>query len=62
MRGNLNFNYRIIRLPIDLVDYVVVHELCHLREFNHSARFWQLVGETVPDFRKRRHTLRKILL
>jgi len=60
--GNLQFNYRVIRLPLVLVDYIVVHELCHLRELNHSVRFWQLVGETVPDFRQRRRTLRRIAL
>jgi len=61
-KGNLNFNYRVLKLPISLVDYIIVHELCHLREFNHSKRFWNLVGETLPDFEARRHALRKILL
>jgi hypothetical protein len=61
-KGNLNFNYRLLKLPLSLVDYIVVHELCHLREFNHSKRFWDLVGETLPDFRERRAALRKIPL
>lgn len=61
-KGNLNFNYRLLKLPRTLVDYVVVHELCHLREFNHSKRFWALVEETLPDFRTRRAALRKITL
>lgn len=58
-RGNLNFNYRIVMLPEALCDYVVVHELCHLQEFNHSDRFWKLVAQTVPDHVRRRAELKK---
>lgn len=47
--GNLSFNYRIALLPPHLADYVIVHEVCHLKEFNHSRRFWELVGECVED-------------
>ena len=61
-KGNLNFNYRIVRLPLSLVDYIVVHELCHLRELNHSRAFWQLVADTLPDFKERRSALRKVVL
>ncbi len=57
-RGNLNFNYRIIFLPDGLAEYVVAHEICHLKEFNHSAAFWKLVGELIPDYRERRRNLR----
>lgn len=57
--GNLNFNYKIIFLPSELRDYVIVHELCHLKELNHSERFWQLVAETMPDYRRIRHQLRE---
>jgi predicted metal-dependent hydrolase len=59
-KGNLNFNYRLVHLPPPLADYVVVHELCHLGEFNHSKRFWALVEQTVPDWRARRAALTKI--
>ncbi len=57
-KGNLNFNYKVALLPEHLCDYVVVHELCHLREFNHSRRFWDLVAIAVPDYRARRAELR----
>lgn len=49
-KGNLNFNYKIALLPPHLSDYVVVHELCHLGEFNHSQDFWDLVGKTFPNY------------
>jgi predicted metal-dependent hydrolase len=51
-KGNLNFNYKIAFLPASLCDYIVVHELCHLAEFNHSRNFWGLVGKTIPDYKK----------
>jgi len=56
--GNLNFNYKIFLLPPHLADYIVVHELCHLAELNHSDKFWQLVAKTLPDYRRFRKELR----
>jgi len=53
----LSFNYKLFFLPIELVDYVVVHELCHLKEMNHGKKFWQLVSQTIPD-----HKLRKKII
>ena len=56
--GTLSFNYRLLFLPPHLSDYVIVHELCHLIEFNHSKRFWALVARAAPDFRASRRELR----
>lgn len=58
--GNLNFSYRIIYLPEKLADYLIVHELCHLKEMNHSMKFWQLVGKTIPNGRKISRELKRI--
>jgi predicted metal-dependent hydrolase len=60
-KGNLNFNYKITVLPDELRDYVVVHELCHLQEFNHSQNFWSLVGQTIPDYREIKKEFRKTI-
>ncbi len=61
-KGNLNFNYRVALLPQELVDYVVAHELCHLKEFNHSQKFWELVAQTVPAHKELRRQLLRIPL
>jgi len=59
-KGNLNFNYKVVYLPNHLADYLVVHELCHLGEMNHSKRFWALVAKTFPDYRTMRRELKNI--
>ena len=59
-KGNLNFNYRIMFLPPALADYLIVHELCHIGEFNHSLRFWNLVARAVPDYKNLQKQLRHI--
>ena len=51
-RKNLNFNYKIIYLKPALADYLIAHELCHLGQFNHSRKFWDLVEKTIPDYKK----------
>jgi hypothetical protein len=57
--GNLNFSWRLVLAPEPIVDYVVVHELCHLVQPNHSAAFWNLVRSEIPDFRERRKWLKE---
>ncbi len=59
-KGNLNFNFRIVTLPPHLSDYIIVHELCHLGQMNHSQKFWDLVGETLPNYIDLMQELRKI--
>ena len=58
-KKNLNFHYKIIDLAPDLADYLVVHELCHIGEFNHSTNFWSLVEKTMPDYKNQRIELKK---
>lgn len=58
-QGNLNFNWRLILAPQEVLDYVVVHELAHRVEMNHSERFWSVVESVLPDYRQRRQWLRK---
>lgn len=58
-KGNIQFNWKIIIAPNSAVDYVVVHELCHLAEHNHSANFWKLVKAVMPDYEKQRQWLRE---
>lgn len=57
--GALNFNWRLLLAPLPVLDYVVIHELCHLKEPNHAPRFWALVAQTCPDYRERRNWLRQ---
>lgn len=52
-KGNLNYNYKISLLPERLADYIIVHELCHLKEFNHGKKFWNQVERVLPDYRER---------
>jgi hypothetical protein len=57
--GRIYFNWRIIMAPQKIIDYVVIHELCHLREPNHSGRYWAVVEKIVPDWKIRRTWLRR---
>jgi predicted metal-dependent hydrolase len=58
-RGTLSFNWRLVLAPPEVLDYVVVHELCHLRVPNHSRRFWSLVENCRPRWREQRGWLRE---
>jgi predicted metal-dependent hydrolase len=58
-RGRLSFSWRLILAPFDVLDYVVLHEVAHLREHNHSKRFWAIVSEQCPDYQSHREWLRQ---
>lgn len=57
--GVLRFNWKIVMAPASIVDYVAVHELCHLKFQNHSYAFWELVASVLPDYRERREWLKR---
>jgi predicted metal-dependent hydrolase len=61
-KKNINFNYKIIFLSDELQNYIVVHELCHLKELNHSKRFWALVEQSIPNHAVLRSQLKNTLL
>lgn len=58
--GTLSFNWRLAVLPEPVADYVIVHELCHLRHLDHSDAFWRLVERAIPDHHHHRRALRLI--
>ena len=57
--GNLNFNCRLMKMPPEVLDYVVVHELCHRKQMNHSRAFWEEVEKVLPDYRVTRQWLKQ---
>lgn len=61
-KRNLNFNWRLVMAPPEVLDYVVVHELCHLKEMNHSKAFWALVESILPDYKRQREWLKECRL
>lgn len=58
-KKNLNFNWRLIMAPAGVLDYVVVHELSHLKEMNHSKRFWREVEQVMPEYKKYNNWLKE---
>ncbi len=57
--GGINFSWRLIQAPLEIVDYVIVHELVHLKQHDHSKKFWSKVKEIMPDYERRREWLRE---
>ncbi len=57
-KGNLNFNCLLMLAPPEVLDYVIVHELCHRKEMNHSPRFWAEVAKVIPDYKSREKWLK----
>ena len=57
--GRIHLNWRLVQMPLRLIDYVVAHEVAHLQEMNHSPRFWRLVARLVPDYTARRDEIRR---
>ena len=58
-RGTISYNWHLVLMPERIIDYVVVHELCHLVEMNHSPAFWKKVSEILPDYEDRRKWLKE---
>lgn len=58
-RGAIQFNWKIIMAPNRIVDYVVIHELCHMKQHNHSPQFWKLVEKVIPDYAESKEWLKK---
>jgi predicted metal-dependent hydrolase len=61
-KKNLNFNIMLMQCPIEVIEYVVIHELCHLKEMNHSKDFWNLVQTYVPNYKTHRNVLKQYSL
>lgn len=58
-KGNLNFNWKLVMAPTVIVDYVIVHELCHIKQMNHSPQFWLLVENQISDYKTMRKWLKE---
>ena len=58
-KGNINLNWKLVMAPPSILDYVVAHELCHLKHPNHQSEFWKLLGTIMPDYASRRYWLKQ---
>jgi hypothetical protein len=61
-KKNINLNYKLIKLPERLIDYIIIHELCHLIHLNHSRKYWNEVAKIIPDYKKLERELKKFKL
>lgn len=59
IQKNISLNWILIKAPIDIIDYVIVHECCHLVYFNHSKQFWELVKQFIPDYKQKKQWLKQ---
>ena len=59
VKGNINISLRLLLAPMEVVEYVILHELCHLQEMNHSARFWHLVASYMPNYKNQERWLKE---
>jgi predicted metal-dependent hydrolase len=59
--GNISLNYKLMKYRKELIDYVIVHELCHLREMNHSKKFWKHVEKIIPDYKLLKKELKAVI-
>jgi predicted metal-dependent hydrolase len=57
-KGNISLNYKLMKHSHEIIDYVIIHELCHLIHMNHSDKFWNLVGKYIPDYKNLRNALK----
>jgi len=60
-KGVVNLNLHLLKAPKDVIDYIIIHELCHLQIKNHSFRFWNLVRKFMPDYEEKKEWLEKNL-
>lgn len=59
VKGNINISLRLLLAPIDVIEYVILHELCHLQEMNHSVKFWSLVSQFMPNYKPKERWLKE---